>query len=126
MGSCRVEQRPTYAVDASIADSVSDLESAQATPNREQVTVRGTVEAVDVKARTITLGGDGNAPTLDVPKSVERLDEVKVGDVVSAVYYDQVTITQHPAGAPDNDRLEPPIATPTPGALPAAPSRSGA
>ena len=34
------------------------------------------------------------------------------------MYYDQVSVTPHPAGAPDNDRLEPPIATPTPGALP--------
>ena len=93
--------------------------SAQATPNREQLTVRGTVQAVDVKARTITIRGeDGNTPTLDVPKSVERLEEVKVGDAVTAVYYDQVSITPHPAGTPDNDRLEPPIATPTAGALP--------
>ncbi len=93
--------------------------SAQATPNREQVTLRGTVQAVDVTARTITIRGeDGNVATLDVPKTVERLNEVKVGDVVSAVYYDQVSVAPHPAGAPNNDRLEPPTATPTPGALP--------
>ncbi len=93
--------------------------SAQATPNREQITLRGTVQAVDATARTITIRGEtGNVVTLDVPKTVERLNEVKVGDVVSAVYYDQVTVTAHAAGAPDNDRLEPPIATPTPGALP--------
>ena len=93
--------------------------SAQATPNREQVTLRGTVQAVDATARTVTIRGeDGNIATLDVPLSVQRLNEVKVGDVVSAVYYDQVSVTAHPAGAPDNDRLEPPIATPTPGALP--------
>ena len=97
----------------------STFASAQATPNREQVTLRGTVQAVDVNARTITIRGeDGNVATLDVPKSVERLNEVKVGDVVSAVYYDQVSVALHPAGAPNNDRLEPPIATPTPGALP--------
>ena len=93
--------------------------SAQATPNREQITLRGTVQAVDATARTITIRGEtGNVVTLDVPQTVQRLNEVKVGDVVSAVYYDQVTVTAHPAGAPDNDRLEPPIATPTPGALP--------
>ena len=93
--------------------------SAQATPNREQITLRGTVQAVDATARTITIRGEtGNVVTLDVPQSVERLNEVKVGDVVSAVYYDQVTVTAHPAGAPDADRLEPPIATSTPGALP--------
>ena len=86
--------------------------SAQATPNREQITLRGTVQAVDATARTITIRGEtGNVVTLDVPQSVKRLNEVKVGDVVSAVYYDQVTVTAHPAGAPDADRLEPPIAT---------------
>ena len=93
--------------------------SAQATPNREQITLRGTVQAVDATARTITIRGEtGNVVTLDVPQSVKRLNEVKVGDVVSAVYYDQVTVTAHPPGAPDADRLEPPIATSTPGALP--------
>ncbi len=93
--------------------------SAQATPNREQITMRGTVQAVDATARTITIRGEaGNDVTLDVPQSVQRLNEVKVGDVVSAVYYDQVSVTAHPAGAPDNDRLEPPVATSTPGALP--------
>ena len=93
--------------------------SAQATPNREQITLRGTVQAVDATARTVTIRGEtGNVVTLDVPKTVERLNEVKVGDVVSAVYYDQVTVTAHPAGAPDADRLEPAIATPTAGALP--------
>ena len=93
--------------------------SAQATPNREQITLRGTVQAVDATARTVTIRGeDGNTATLDVPQSVQRLNEVKAGDVVSAVYYDQVTVSPHPAGAPANDRLEPPIATPTPGAVP--------
>ena len=93
--------------------------SAQATPNREQITLRGTVQAVDGTARTITIRGEtGNVVTLDVPQTVKRLNEIMVGDVVSAVYYDQVTVTTHPPGAPDADRLEPPIATSTPGALP--------
>ncbi len=93
--------------------------SAQATPNREQITLRGTVQAVDATARTVTIrGADGTIATLDVPPSVQRLNEVKAGDVVSAVYYDQVSVAPHPAGTPDNDRLEPPLASPTPGALP--------
>ncbi len=96
------------------------LASAQtSTPNRDQVTMRGTVQAVDATARTVTIKGDtGNVVTLDVPQSVVRLNEVKVGDVVTAVYYDQVTVTQHAAGAPDADRLEPPVPSSTPGALP--------
>jgi hypothetical protein len=93
--------------------------SAQSTPNREQITLRGTVQAVDPAARTVTIRGqDGNIATLDVPQSVQRLNEVQTGDVVSAVYYDQVSVSAHPAGAPDNDRLEPSIPSGTPGALP--------
>ena len=95
--------------------------SAQATPTREQITLRGTVQAVDATARTITIRGDsGNVVTLDVPVSVVRLNEVQVGDVVSAVYYDQVSVALHPAGAPVNDRVEPPTTTPAAGALPGA------
>ena len=45
------------------------------------------MQAVDATARTVTIRGEtGNVVTLDVPKTVERLNEVKVGDVVSAVY----------------------------------------
>jgi hypothetical protein len=96
------------------------LASAQtSTPNRDQVTMRGTVQAVDATARTVTIKGEtGNVVTLDVPQSVVRLNEVKVGDVVTAVYYDQVTVTRHAAGTPDADRLEPPVPSSTPGALP--------
>ena len=81
--------------------------------------MRGTVQAVDATARTVTIKGEtGNVVTLDVPQSVVRLNEVKVGDVVTAVYYDQVTVTRHAAGTPDADRLEPPVPSSTPGALP--------
>jgi hypothetical protein len=99
--------------------SAPTMSAAQDTPIREQITLRGTVQAVDTTARTVTISGDGgNVVTLDVPQSVVRLNEVKVGNVVSGVYYDQVSVTPHKAGAPDNDRLEPPIATATAGALP--------
>ena len=51
---------------------------------REQITLRGTVEAADYTARTVRIRGDqGNVVTLDVPKSVVRFNEVKVGDVVT-------------------------------------------
>ena len=70
------------------------------------------MQAVDATARTVTIRGEaGNVVTLDVPQSVKRLNEVKVGDVVSAVYYDQVTrhrapgrrARRRPARASDRD-----------------------
>jgi hypothetical protein len=111
--------QPTLWILLSLILSATFASAQQATPNREQITLRGTVQAVDAAARTITIRGEtGNVVTLDVPQSVRRLNEIQVGDVVSAVYFDQVTITPHPPGAPDVERLEPPIATSTPGALP--------
>ena len=94
--------------------------SAQATPPREQITLRGTVQAVDTTARTVTILGDagGGVVTLDVPQSVGRLNEIRAGDVVTAVYYDQVSVVLHAAGAPAIDRVDAPIATATAGALP--------
>jgi hypothetical protein len=97
---------------------------ASAQPNemvRAQFTLRGTVQAVDQTARTVTIRGDGgNVVTLDVPQSVVRFNEVKVGDIVTAVYYDKVSVRPKPPGEPAVDRTEPWTTTPTPGALPAA------
>jgi hypothetical protein len=95
--------------------------SAQATATREQITLRGTVQAVDATTRIISIRGEGgNVVTLDVPLSVQRLGEIKAGDVVTAAYYDQVSVSAHPAGAPANDRVELPTTTPAAGALPGA------
>jgi hypothetical protein len=111
--------QPTLWIFLSVILSGTFAGAQTTTPNRDQVTLRGTVQAVDATARTVTIRGDtGNVVTLDVPASVVRLSEVKVGDVVSATYYDQVTVSPHPAGAPDADRLEPPVPSSTPGALP--------
>jgi hypothetical protein len=120
MGSTVLNKfQPTLWMLLSLLLSASFASAQTATPNRDQVTLRGTVQAVDVTARTVTIRGEtGNVVTLDVPQSVVRLDEVKAGDTVTAVYYDQVTVSPHPAGTPDSDRLEPPVPSSTPGALP--------
>ena len=88
---------------------------------RDQITLRGTVEAIDLTARTVTIRGDrGNVVTIDVPQSVARFDQLQVGDVVSVAYYDRVSVRPKPAGEPAVDRTEPPVTTTTPGALPGA------
>jgi hypothetical protein len=60
----------------------------------DMVTVSGTVEAIDHPGRVLTLKKekDGEFVTVDVPESVRRFDEIKVGDKVSARYYDNVTV----------------------------------
>lgn len=88
---------------------------------REQITLRGTVQAVDQAARTVTIRGDrGNVVTLDIAKSVVPFDQLQVGDVVSVAYYDRVSVRLKPAGEPAVDRIEPPVATPTGSTLPGA------
>lgn len=52
------------------------------------VTMRATVQAIDVAKREVTLKGQlGNTVTFTVDKRVQRLDDVKVGDDVVADYY---------------------------------------
>jgi hypothetical protein len=85
----------------------------------QQITVRGTVEAVDHAARIVRVRGEqGNIVTLDVPASATRFNEVKVGQVVTISYYDRVNVRPKPAGEPDVDRVVPAATTSTPGLLP--------
>ena len=88
---------------------------------RNEVTVRGTVEAVDVASRTVRIRGEqGNVVTLDVPQSVARFDQVKVGDIITASYFDVVSVKAKAAGEPAVDRRVPPVTSPTSETLPGA------
>lgn len=52
------------------------------------VSITAKVQAIDLKKREVTLKGAlGNTVTFTVDKAVTRLDEVKVGDEVTAAYY---------------------------------------
>jgi hypothetical protein len=86
-----------------------------------EITLQGTVTAVDHAQRTVSIRGQlGNVVTLDVPASVQRFDEVRVGDTIEVAYYDRVNVRMKPAGEPDVDRTVEPTTTPTPGLLPGA------
>jgi hypothetical protein len=65
----------------------------------DAVTITATVEAIDATTRTLTVkqrGGD--FVPITVPKSVERFSEIKVGDTITARYYDTITMRVKPAG----------------------------
>ena len=102
----------------------STFAGAQAAPDivRQQISLKGKVEAIDQTARTVTIRGEkGNVVTLDIPASVTKFDQVKVGDIVSVSYYDLVSLRLKPAGEPDVNRTLPPVtATSVAGALPGA------
>lgn len=70
----------------------------------ERITASGTVEAIDHTSRVLTLKDeDGEFVTVDVPADVKRFPEIKVGDKVTATYYDNVTVRlKKPGEAPVN------------------------
>jgi hypothetical protein len=70
----------------------------------ERVTETGTVEAIEHKARVLTLKDEtGEMVTVDVPATVGRFDAIQVGDKVSVTYYDNVTVRlKKPGEAPVN------------------------
>ena len=101
--------------------SVPTMSAAQAREAENQVTVEGTVEAVDHANRTVTLRlKDGKVVTLDVPKEAMRFNQVKVGDPVIASYYNRVSIRLKPAGEPPVNRIDEPQTVGNPGSLPGA------
>src|SRR5262245_45637975 len=86
-----------------------------------QITLRGTVQAVDHVARTMTIRGEqGNVVTLDVRASVTRFDQVKEGDTITATYSDRVSVRPHAEGTPEVDRVVETTRTAAPNAPPSA------
>lgn len=71
--------------------SLEGVQSEDRRPPKEkwiQVTLKASVEALDLEKRLVTLKDpDGNLATVEVDKRVERLNEFEVGDVVSAEYW---------------------------------------
>jgi Cu/Ag efflux protein CusF len=86
----------------------------------EKVSASGTVEAIDHASRVLTLKDeDGEFVTVDVPADAKRFAEIKVGDKVTATYYDNVTVRlKKPGEAPVNTDTA--AVTPGTGAKPGA------
>jgi hypothetical protein len=106
-------------VGAAVVLLAADVAIAQIkTIPGEKVTKTGTVEAIDHKARVLSLASaTGEVVTIDVPASTERFDQVKVGDKVSVTYYDNVSVRlKQPGEAPVNTLTG--ALTPTEGAKP--------
>jgi hypothetical protein len=85
----------------------------------ERVTKSGTVEAIDHKARVLTLKNEkGEMVTVDVPAAAPRFDAVKVGDKVTVTYYDNVTVRLKKPGEAAVNTVDAAL-TPTAGTKPA-------
>ena len=69
---------------------------------REFKSVTVTVEAIDASARYVTvMKPDGLNETFYVPSTMKRFDTLKVGDKITATYYENVVIQLKEPGAAD-------------------------
>jgi hypothetical protein len=68
---------------------------------KDEVTVKATVVAIDHANRTVDLKGPkGNVMTLAVDDAVTRFDAMKVGDQVTAHYFESVAFDIQKPGTP--------------------------
>jgi hypothetical protein len=74
-----VKQVLPYVMSVGLVLSTATITAAQLREAESQVTVQGTVEAVDHTNRTVTIKlQDGKVVTLDVPKEAMRFDESRL------------------------------------------------
>jgi len=70
----------------------------------ESKTVTATVEAVEAASRTLTLKQqDGTYVQTYVPSDVQRFSQIKVGDIITAKYYENMVLRLKKPGEPDVD-----------------------
>jgi hypothetical protein len=70
----------------------------------ETQTISATVEAINVTTRTLTLKGPkGNYMDIVAPDTVKRFSEIKVGDTITARYYENLVIRKKQPGEKDVD-----------------------
>jgi hypothetical protein len=70
----------------------------------EAKVVTATVEAIEKSRREITVKKpDGNYDVLYVPSDIKRFDTVKIGDKVTARYYENMVLTVQAPGAKSVD-----------------------
>jgi Cu/Ag efflux protein CusF len=85
------------------ANSVAARTQSKTIPG-DVATITATVEAIDAATRTLTVKNeDGDFVPITVPKSMERFSEIKVGDTITARYYDNIVIRLKPSGEPAVD-----------------------
>jgi len=70
----------------------------------EKKTVKATVEAIETSSRSVTLKKpDGTYVTVAVPATVKRFDSIKIGDTVTATYYENIVLRLKEKGEKDVD-----------------------
>ena len=90
---------------AAVLVSMAHTVMAQSkTVKSEMRTETGVVEAVEAQTRTVTIKkADGTYVTTVAGPEIKRFDEVKIGDKVTAKYYENVIVRVKKPGEPDVD-----------------------
>ena len=95
------------AAAAIVSGTIVSLGAQTKTVPGEQETITATVEAIDHGNRTVTLKGPkGNYVTIDVPQDVKRFDAIKVGDKLTATYYENLVLSVQKPGEKPKDSAE--------------------
>lgn len=70
----------------------------------EMTTVTATVEAIEKSSREVTLKKpDGTYAVVQVGRDVKRFDTLKIGDKITAKYYDNIVLRLKAPGEADTD-----------------------
>ena len=65
----------------------------------QTITIAGTIETIDQSKRAMNIKtADGKFVAVNVPESVKRFSELKVGDKIKATYNNNVIVRLKPAG----------------------------
>jgi hypothetical protein len=95
------------AAAAMVAGALAPLAAQTKTVTGEQSTITATVEAIDHGNRTVSLKGPkGNYVTIDVPANVARFDSIKVGDKLTATYYENIVLNVLKPGEAPKDTAQ--------------------
>ena len=71
----------------------------------EMQTITATVEAIEASTRTVTLKGPkGNYVDVVAPPEMTKFSSIKVGDKVTARYYENIVLSVQPPGQKPVDR----------------------
>ena len=113
--------KPRTAGILAITMMVATIAAAQIkTLPGESITVTATVDAIERSSRQLTLKrADGTFETITVPAEVKRFDALKVGDTITATYYETITLRVKKPGEKDVNTLNESI-TPRGGTKPGA------
>jgi hypothetical protein len=96
----------TYAAAAVLAALAADARAqVTKTITGTTETLTASVEAIERASREVTLKKpDGTYATIRVPADIKRFDTLKVGDKITARYYENVVLNLQPPGAKPVDK----------------------